>query len=448
MSDTPRQMMVAGRSDEVDPADPQLQPQLNEDERQQLDRLESIIQTAHRYMLQMARALWTIREHRLYRNDHRTFEEYCQYRWSFTGEQGRRLCQWVEVTQNLMEGDQPIGGTVPLRESHARPLACLTPDQQRTAWRQYLLTTPDSHSAKAIQQVCEEVARAPVGGNFTANMTPNMATASEVSAHEPLSSPLSWYGGKAVLAQKIVEMLPKHHGYVEVFFGSGSVFFRKPPSPVELLNDRDAEVVSFFRVLRDAKQATELQKLLRLTPFSRDEHDWCRAHPETDDPVERARRFFVRCRQSFASIVDEAWSHSVKQNRADSVVQPIESLLQVTERLLGVQIENKDFRALLPTCDRRGVVCFCDPPYLHDSRQRTRAYGHEMTKADHADLLGLLTAFKSAKVILCGYRSDLYDRHLQGWRRYEVPVYVRATTCPQGARQEQERRTECLWTNY
>lgn len=164
--------------------------------------------------------------------------------------------------------------------------------------------------------------------------------------------------------------------------------------------------------------------------------------------MERARRFFVRCRQSFAGLVDEAWSHSVQQNRAASVRHPIEALAQVVERLRGVQIENKDFRGVLPPCDRRGVVCLCDPPYLHSRRKRTRAYGHEMTEADHADLLGLLTGFTQAKVLLCGYRSALYDRHLRGWRRYEVPVYVRTTTCPQGARQEQDRRTECLWTNY
>lgn len=268
MSDTSRQMVVARRANEATRSDGLPLSPLSEAERRRLERLESIIHTAHRYMLQMARALWTIRQKRLYRKDHRTFEDYCQHRWSFTGEQGRRLCQWVEVTQNLRDQDPPIGGMVPLRESHARPLARLTPAQQRTAWRQYLRTVPASHSAKAIRQVCEQVARAPVAEGLP---SPTIGTAAEGA--KPLSSPLTWYGGKAVLAQRIVDLLPPHHSYVEVFFGSGSVFFRKPPSPVELINDRNAEVVSFFQLLRDAAQAKELQRLLRLTPYSRDEHD-------------------------------------------------------------------------------------------------------------------------------------------------------------------------------
>src|ERR1700686_5243581 len=60
--------------------------------------------------------------------------------------------------------------------------------------------------------------------------------------------PLAYIGGKNRLATKIISLLPEHTTYVEPFAGGAQVLFHKPPSPVEVLNDLDFEVVNFFRV--------------------------------------------------------------------------------------------------------------------------------------------------------------------------------------------------------
>jgi DNA adenine methylase len=63
-----------------------------------------------------------------------------------------------------------------------------------------------------------------------------------------------------------------------------------------------------------------------------------------------------------------------------------------------------------------GTLFYLDPPYLHSTRAATDAYLHEMTEADHRELLDRLLLCRG-KVILSGYPSDLYDRTLAGWRR-------------------------------
>ena len=42
-----------------------------------------------------------------------------------------------------------------------------------------------------------------------------------------MNSPISYVGGKSILAKKIISMIPLHKIYCEVFAGAGWVFFKK-----------------------------------------------------------------------------------------------------------------------------------------------------------------------------------------------------------------------------
>lgn len=86
----------------------------------------------------------------------------------------------------------------------------------------------------------------------------------------------------------------------------------------------------------------------------------------------------------------------------------------------------------------------CDPPYLHETRETTDSYVHEMTAIDHEGLLCLLSQIKG-KFMLSGYRSAMYDLYASrhGWNRHDFEIANHAS----GAK-EKRRMVECLWTNY
>ena len=87
--------------------------------------------------------------------------------------------------------------------------------------------------------------------------------------------------------------------YIEPAAGSAAVLFRKPRAPVEIINDIDGAVVNFFRVPRD--RPAELARACRLTPYARGQY-LADAEDEPDaGDLERARRFWARCTQSFNS---------------------------------------------------------------------------------------------------------------------------------------------------
>jgi len=71
-----------------------------------------------------------------------------------------------------------------------------------------------------------------------------------IKKFKPIRSPIKWAGGKYRLRKQIVDLIPEHTCYVELFCGASWVLFGKPPSQVEVINDIDGELINFFRIVK------------------------------------------------------------------------------------------------------------------------------------------------------------------------------------------------------
>ncbi|WP_235083015.1 hypothetical protein ACF3DV_26635 [Chlorogloeopsis fritschii PCC 9212] len=139
-------------------------PELTEDEQRDRLYLERKIERA---FFEAGKALMELRDHRLYRSTHKTFEEYCKDRFGFERRHPYRLIEAAVVVDNLMqmcpngtqieansndEQKQSIGtqieiesseqqmrpnGTqiLPTSERQVRPLTELEPSQQQEVWQ-------------------------------------------------------------------------------------------------------------------------------------------------------------------------------------------------------------------------------------------------------------------------------------------------------------------------
>ena len=63
-----------------------------------------------------------------------------------------------------------------------------------------------------------------------------------------MRTPITYYGGKQNLSERIVSMMPRHKIYCEPFFGGGAVFFAKPKAGIEVINDKNDLLINFFNV--------------------------------------------------------------------------------------------------------------------------------------------------------------------------------------------------------
>jgi DNA adenine methylase len=246
-----------------------------------------------------------------------------------------------------------------------------------------------------------------------------------IRVSSPIKPPFPYFGGKSRLAPWIASLVPEHRVYVEPYAGSAAVLFAKRPAAIEIINDLDGNVVNFFRVLRDRE--AELNRALAYTPYSRDEYAAADlAEPDLDD-IERARRFLVRCTQGHnaAGAGGRAgWSNGIRRNQsqAATVVNLVDRLPQVAQRLRQVVIENRDVVECIAAYDAPDAVLFVDPPYLASTRASRDDYRLDIAdESEHRRLATALHAY-SGTVLLSGYPSPLYDELFGDWWRASMEV--------------------------
>lgn len=183
-----------------------------------------------------------------------------------------------------------------------------------------------------------------------------------------INSPFKWVGGKSRLRKQIIPLLPKHTCYVELFSGAAWVLFGKPPSDVEVLNDIDQELVTFFRVIKEKPEkliASFEWELASRAEFKR----LAELDPTQLTDIQRAHLFYY--------VIMAGWGGELKYPRfqtsisdgghGNRLIGALETLKQrltpVHDRLKTVIIENLDWRACLDRYDRPNTVMYIDPPY-------------------------------------------------------------------------------------
>ena len=260
-----------------------------------------------------------------------------------------------------------------------------------------------------------------------------------------------WYGGKFSHLDWLLPLLPGVHHYCEPFAGSAAVLLNRPPSPVETYNDIDGEVTHFFKTLRD--KSDELIHGISLTPFSREEYHLAiyGKEGETIDDVERARRFYVRARQTRTGLAQTAslgrWANCKDSSRRgmSGVVSRwlggIDALEGIAKRLIRVQIENRPAVDIIRLYDAPNTLFYCDPPYYHETRGDSKAYGFEMDEEQHRAFAKVVNEC-SAKVAVSGYDHPLMKELFPNSKWKKTLGNEKTIHSTKGT------RTEVLWTNY
>ena len=251
---------------------------------------------------------------------------------------------------------------------------------------------------------------------------------------------IKYPGSKWSIANWIISHFPEHHSYLEPFFGSGAVLFKKPRSNIETVNDLDDNVVNLFEwIQRDPER---LAHEIYWTPYARAIYEEAFASAPQDS-LEKAVNFYIKLNMGHGFRTNGekvGWKNDVqgrgKAYAAQDWINLPAKIMLAAERLRGVQIENQQAVDLIQRFNYSNVLIYADPPYVLSTRHG-KQYRHEMDDRQQADLLDVLLVHKGP-VLLSGYDNDLYNDRLQGWHREEIECRSQVNTV----------KKEVLWMNY
>ena len=262
-----------------------------------------------------------------------------------------------------------------------------------------------------------------------------------------MKTPISYYGGKQTLAPKIVAMLPKHNLYCEPFIGGAAVFFTKPQSEVEVINDTNKELINFYRVIQN--DFVSLEKEIRITLHSRDLHRKAKViydNPDMFPEIKRAWAVWVLANQSFSSMLDGSWGYDIKKSAMPKKLHnKKESFTEdYAIRMQNVSIECTDALRIIRSRDTADALFYCDPPYYNSDMGHYDGY----SLMDFKDLLNTLSNIKG-KFILSSYPSPILKEFTQSnsWNTMSFDMKVSVSNTSKVVKPKKVK-TEVITYNY
>lgn len=251
-----------------------------------------------------------------------------------------------------------------------------------------------------------------------------MAKKQRKSDYQMINSPFKWVGGKSRFRKDIISLFPEHTCYIELFSGAAWVLFGKEPSPVEVINDIDKELVNFFRVVKYKPE--EFIDSFDLELVSRDEFErLANLDTTTLTDIERAHRFYY--------VIMAGWGGELNYPRFQTSITDgghgnrligalkflRERIDPVYKRLQKVVIENLDWKTCFQRYDRPGTLMYIDPPYPDNKCN----YAHNMRSwEEHVELADALKA-SQCKWILSSYDTPDIRELYSGYNIIPIQVF-------------------------
>ena len=256
-----------------------------------------------------------------------------------------------------------------------------------------------------------------------------------------MKTPISYYGGKQLMARYILPNIPPHSIYIEPFCGGAAIFFAKPKSNLEILNDTNRELINFYEQIKN--NFVDLEKEIRISLHSRDLHRKAWAiycNPDMFSELKRAWAVWVLSSQGFGGMISNSWGRDKTQNKTVKMLHNKRDNFteEFAVRLQEVSLECRDAIKVITSTDSKDCFHYIDPPYYNADMGHYDGY----TIEDFEMLLISLEKIEG-KFLLSSYPSDLLKKYTEknGWHSFGVEQTVPISN-------KGKRKLEMLTANY
>ena len=252
--------------------------------------------------------------------------------------------------------------------------------------------------------------------------------------NKPLHAPFAWIGGKSKLAAQIIPLMAPHQKYIEVFGGALSVFYRKEPSKIEILNDINGDLINLHRIIQTRPQSLNscLNGLLRSREiFYAIKHRTIKPR----NKIEAAAFFYFQIAASFGA---KGEHFAMPKGRGAKNIY--RDFRVYSRRLRRATIENLSYEKLIKEYDSEDSLFYLDPPYVGTENYYKTAGG--FSRQDHQALAEILRGIKGKFMLSyndCEPIRDLY----RGFNMKELKISYSLNNAA-----ERKSSSELLIMNY
>lgn len=257
-----------------------------------------------------------------------------------------------------------------------------------------------------------------------------------------MKPPFPYYGGKSKMQHKIQPLIPHYKIYAEPFAGAAATLFNLENyhDKVEILNDKNKQLISFYRTVKNPKLFPRLLSMVEGTLHS--EADYRRGLEIYLQPkwyhsrILRTWALWVSFTQSHASDPHKGggWRFQTKEIRGG-----------FNKEALGIHSSKKNFKKLAGRLERVSFCCMdalefikkvdspdtffpIDPPYPWSDQGNFEKMGFKMPQ--FVELLELLKTIKGKFLLTSGLYPELEAARLKnGWHsndfEFKNPVTFR-----------------------
>lgn len=230
-----------------------------------------------------------------------------------------------------------------------------------------------------------------------------------------MKPPFTYYGGKQTIKSWIYAQFKDHKIYVEPFAGGATLLFHKPFNKrhIEVLNDRNSEIINFYNVLSDTAKQKDLIHKLKYTPYSETLYHHAKdiyRNPSCYNDVQRAWALYINCNMSFASGIGKGFGYT-KTFSEHGTTSPnrfmvkYKNLESCAKRLKYVTLHNRDALEIIKLYDTPNTLFYIDPPYVDTQQGHYSGYTEE-----HFQTLMDLVAKIQGKFLVSTYDNDVVKK--------------------------------------
>ena len=245
-------------------------------------------------------------------------------------------------------------------------------------------------------------------------------------------------GGKTKLADRLISKFPEHKTYVEAFVGGGSIFFKKPPSEVEVINDKDVDVMNIYK---DVKRVPSLSDM-SFQP-NRKRFNKLRQQKKFSSDKERLVRNLYLSLVSFRgdrkNYIGENLESDKRYRNVGVKFKQQKQYDQFRNRLKDTKIFSQDYQKVIKKFDAPDTFFYLDPPYSRAESSKD----YEQVGVRLEDICRFLTGIKGK--FMMSYDAEIDVKKIcPKFNLYKIKTKYESTIKDKGAYEVDEY----IITNY